>query len=159
MASLTPDMLEFIASGVAHQVGARSADGMPCICRALAAQEEADGRVVVLISGESGYEVLDAIRANGLVSLVMVAPESFRALHLKGSDATVESGELHYRPLVEQRRLRFQRQLESHGFPSEYTHAWYSIDGVELMAIRFTPNGAWNQTPGPGAGARVELRP
>ena len=157
MASLTAEMLEFIASGVAHQVGARTADGMPCLCRALAAQQEDDGRLVVLISSESGYEVLDGIRANGLVSLVLVAPTSFRALHLKGRDAVVESGDPQYRPLVEERRQSFQRQLDFYGFPPDFTRAWYSIDDVEVMAIRFTPTSAWNQTPGPGAGAAVEL--
>lgn len=157
MGQLTDEMLQFIASGVAHQVGACRADGLPAICRALAAQEEADSRLVVLISAESGYEVLEAIRNNGRVSLVMVAPQSYRALHLKGSDAVVECGEPHYRPLVERRRLAFQAQLDGYGFPSGYTHAWYNIEDTRLMAIRFTPNGAWTQTPGPGAGASLEL--
>lgn len=157
MPSLTPDMLAFIESGVSHQVGAITAAGDPCLCRALGAQQEADGRLVVLISAESGYEVLDAIRANGKLSLVMVEPSSARALHLKGIDGQVESGDPHYRPLVEQRRSAFQRQLQRHGIPADVARAWYNLDGVELMAIRFTPIGAWNQTPGPGAGAAVQL--
>ncbi len=159
MPTLTSEMLEFIASGVAHQVGACRSDGLPAICRALAAREEADGRLLVLISGASGYEVLDAIRANGRISLVMVAPQSYRALHLKGRDAVVEPVAPALRPLVEQRRVAFQRQLDIYGFPSAYTHAWYNSEDADLMAIRFTPYGAWTQTPGPGAGATVELRP
>ena len=38
MSRLTDDMLEFLASGVAHQVGGCTADGRPLICRALAAE-------------------------------------------------------------------------------------------------------------------------
>lgn len=157
MACLTDEMRHFIASGVAHQVGVCRRDGLPAICRALAAQEEADGRLAVVISAESGYEVLDAIGANGLISLVLVAPQSYRALHLKGRDAVVASGEPDYRPLTERRRVAFQAQLDGYGFPSGYTRAWYNIDETELKVIRFTPFGAWTQTPGPGAGSSVEL--
>jgi hypothetical protein len=155
--SLPGDMLDFIASGVAHQVGACAVDGRPVICRALAAAQEADDRLCVAISAESGYEVLDAIRANARVSLVMVAPQSFRALHLKGRDAVVAHGGTAIRPLVEQRRLAFQRQIEEYGFSKCFTHAWYPAEDTDLMTIRFTPFGAWSQTPGPGAGTALEL--
>jgi hypothetical protein len=157
VAGLTSDMLEFIASGIAHQVGGRTADGRPCICRALAARQEADDRLAVLISAESGYEVLDAIRANGCVSLTVVAPMSHRALNLKGRDAVVEHAAESDLAFVEQRRLPFQRQLEGHGFPPDFTRAWYDVDSARLMVIRFTPADARDQTPGPGAGALVEL--
>lgn len=157
MPSLPAEMLDFIASGVAHQVGACTGDGTPLICRALAAAEEPDGRLCVAISGESGHELLAAIRANARVSLVLVAPQSFRALHLKGRDAVVAHGGAAIRPWVEQRRVAFQRQIEAYGFAEGFTHAWYPADDADLMAIRFTPFGAWSQTPGPGAGTAVEL--
>ena len=34
---------------------------------------------------------------------------------------------------------------------------WYDLEVPSLAGIRFTPCGAWDQTPGPGAGAPVEL--
>jgi hypothetical protein len=84
MARLTDDMLGFLASGVAHQVGGCTADGRPLICRALAAEPLADGRLRVLISGVQGFELLEAIRSNGRVALCLVAPGDYRAVHLKG---------------------------------------------------------------------------
>lgn len=150
-------MLKFIASGVAHQVGARAADGRPVICRALAAAQADDGRLCVAISQESGYELLDAVRANPLISLVMVAPQSYRALHLKGRDAEIAHEGAALRPLVEQRRLAFQRQIDPYGFPENFTQAWYPSRDDDLVSIRFTPFGAWSQTPGPGAGTSLDL--
>lgn len=158
MARLTAEMLEFIASGVAHQVGACTGDGRPLISRAIAAHEEADGRVLVLISGESACEVLDAIRGNRRISLVMVAPASYRALHLKGRDAVVDAAGDGHRRLLEQRRISFQKQLDVYGFPTDFASAWCTVPEGRLMALRFTPESAWSQTPGPGAGHAVELQ-
>jgi hypothetical protein len=158
MARLTDDMLEFISSGVAHQVGACTAEGRPLICRALAAEQEGDGRVLVLMSSESGFEVLPAIQANQRISLVMVAPQSFRTLHLKGRDATVAPAGPEHGELMDQRQAAFQCQLEPYGYSTAYVPACYSVPTGQLVAIRFTPEGAWNQTPGPGAGHAVALK-
>ena len=60
--ALTDDMIQLLSAGVAHQVGGCTNAGRPVVCRGLAAQHEA-GRLLVIISAESGFEVLDAIRA------------------------------------------------------------------------------------------------
>jgi hypothetical protein len=159
MPRLTDEMLDFIASGVAHQVGGCTNAGRPLICRALAADQLDDGRVEVSISAEAGFELLEAIRANGRISLVFASPGSYRALHLKGRDAVVEAADdAPHHGLVARRLLAFQGQLESYGFPLGYSLALYALPEGALMAIRFTPEGAWSQTPGPGAGHALELK-
>lgn len=157
MKTLTQDMIELLASGVAHQVGACTASGRPVLCRGLAAQEEADGRVVVILSAQSGFEVLDAIRETGRVSVNFTLPATFRSLNLIGCDATVSPG-AGYRALVDARHRAFQDQLTPFGFPPEYTAAWYGAFDADLMAIHFTATAARNQTPGPGAGNALELK-
>ncbi|MGZ5271006.1 MAG: hypothetical protein ACXWC6_10350 [Ramlibacter sp.] len=157
MSRLTAEMTEFLAQGVAHQLGACDAQGWPHICRGLAADVEPDGRVVVLLSGASGFELLPAIRASRHVSAVFVKPQTFRALHLKGRDAEVFAAGAAWRPLLERRRAAFDAQLLPFGFSPENTSAWYSVPDAELLGVRFTPYGGWNQTPGPGAGAPVAL--
>ncbi len=158
MPQLTADMAAFIAQGVAHQVGACTPEGRPCISRALAARVEGDGRVMLLVSGESAYEVLEAIRATARVAVNFTLPENFRSLHLKGIDAVVEPAGSPCRALLEERHTAFQAQVGPLGFPPEYTSAWYSVADEDLRAIRFTPMAAWNQTPGPGAGGALALR-
>ena len=160
MAQLTADMVEFLACGVAHQLGACDGQGRPQICRGLAADVDADGRVVVLLSGASGFELLPAIRANGQVSAVFVKPQTYRALHLKGRDAEVFAAgdDARWRQLLRLRHEAFDREVVPYGFSPEYTSAWYGIPDDDIFGVRFTPYGGWNQTPGPGAGAPVELR-
>lgn len=160
MGRLTDDMLAFLASGVAHQVGACAADGRPLICRALAAEVVHDGRLRVLISGVQAFEVLDAIRANARVALCVVAPGDYRAVHLKGRDAQVSAAEgARERALVAERLRAFAAQLAPLGFPPGYAPALYTVPEGALAAITFTPEGAWSQTPGPGAGHALALKP
>ena len=155
---LTSDMVQLLAAGVAHQVGACTNGGRPVVCRGLAAEVEPDGRLVVVIAADSGFEVLDAIRENGRVALNVTLPESFRSMSLLGSDAEVGAGGTAFRPLVTARHMAFRAQLDRFGFPHAYTDAWYTAVDELLMAIRFTPTSARNQTPGPGAGSVLELK-
>jgi hypothetical protein len=157
VSTLPSELVEFLGTGVAHQIGACDRAGRPSICRALGATVDERGRLVVILSGESGFEVLDAIRATGLVSAVFVQPSTYRTLHVKGRDAHVSLTAPEHRALLPVRREAFLRQIAHYGFTRDFVMAWYTVPDDQLMAVTFTPIGAWNQTPGPGAGGAVEL--
>lgn len=156
--ALTEDMIGMLSAGVAHQVGGCTNSGRPVVCRGMAAQHEA-GRLLVIISADSGFEVLDAIRQNGNIALNVTLPANFRSLSFVGNDAVVRGSGAAWRPLVNERHEAFRAQLNRYGFPAEYTDAWYSVSDEKLVAIRFTPMVARNQTPGPGAGNPIQLIP
>ena len=156
--ALTDDMIAFLSAGVAHQVGGCTNAGRPVVCRGMAAQHEA-GRLLVIISSESGFEVLDAVRQNGNIALNLTLPANYRSLSFIGNDAIVRGSGAAWRPLVAARHEAFREQLSHYGFAPEYTNAWYSASDDELVAIRFTPMVARNQTPGPSAGNPIELKP
>ena len=155
--ALTSDMVQLLDAGVAHQVAGCTNAGRPVVCRGLAARL-ADGRLLVIISSLSGFEVLDAVRETGRVAINVTLPENFKSMSLLGSDAVVTSGGSAFRELVTTRHEAFRAQLNRYGFPPEYTSAWYAATDEQLMAIRFTPTSARNQTPGPGAGNSLELK-
>ena len=114
----------------------------------------------MLISGVQGFELLEAIRLNGRVALCLVAPVDYRAVHLKGRDAQVSAADgPRERALVDERQRRFAAQLVPYGFPPCYAQALYAVPQGRLAAITFTPEGAWSQTPGPGAGHALALKP
>jgi hypothetical protein len=124
----------------------------------MAAQHES-GRLLVIISSESGFEVLDAIRQNGNIALNVTLPSNYRSISFVGNDAVVRGSGAAWRPLVTERHEAFRQQLERYGIPPDFTNAWYSASDEQLVAIRFTPMLARNQTPGPGAGSAIELKP
>ncbi|MFT3734648.1 MAG: hypothetical protein QM776_06460 [Rhodocyclaceae bacterium] len=158
MARLTEDQISFLSKGLAHQIGSVTADGRPCLVRGLGADLCDDGRVMVLLSAESGFEVLDAIRATGKVALNLTSPANYQSLSLKGVDAVVEHAGAPYRALLLDRQEGFRTNLIPLGFPLEYTDSMYSVPDEQLVMVRFTPMLAWNQTPGPGAGKPVALQ-
>ncbi|HEU4779707.1 MAG TPA: hypothetical protein VFS58_07465 [Steroidobacteraceae bacterium] len=155
--ALTQDIIDLLAAGVGHQVGGCANDGRPSLCRGLAAQLEPDGRLVVILSAESGFEVLAAVRQNGRIALNLTLPENYKSISLLGRDAVVSHGGAEFRELVNDRYQKFRSQLDVHGIPPAYTEAWYVRPDDDLMAIRFTPFSARNQTPGPDAGSALAL--
>ncbi len=155
--ALTQDMIDLLAAGVSHQVGACSSTGRPSVCRGLAASLEPDGRLVVILSSKAGFEVLAAVRETGRVALNLTLPENYKSMSLLGRDAVVSDAGGEYRALIEDRYLKFRTQLAGHGISPAYTKAWYEPPEEEFVAIRFTPFSARNQTPGPDAGSALAL--
>jgi hypothetical protein len=157
MTSLNSEQIEFLSCGIAHQIGSVTSDGRPCLVRGLAAEVDEEGRLLVLVSADSGFEVLDAIRATGRVAVNLTSPATYRSMCLKGVDAVVEHAGAPYRPLLEARQAAFRANLTPLGFPHEYSNTMYGVSDEELSLVRFTPILAWNQTPGPGAGKALSL--
>ena len=154
---LTTEMTALFQMGVAHQIGACTPAGRPVLCRGLAAAVEGSGQVAVLLSAQSGFEVLDAIRETAWVAVNVTVPSTYQSLHLKGRDAIAGPASPMHRPLLEASHRAFRDQITPFGFSPEFTHSWYDVTDDDLMVVRFTPLGAWNQTPGPGAGNRLDL--
>lgn len=160
MPRLPPDWAAHLESGVSHRLGSSHADGQPEICRALAAQVLVDGRVEVLLAADVGESLLAAAQASGRIAYVAAQPGSHRTLHVKGVDAEVFAATTAHAPLFERCRERFIAQVAPYGFKREAIMAiWYDLDVQRLAGVRFTPSGAWDQTPGPGAGATIEMLP
>jgi hypothetical protein len=155
--SLTTDVIALFGMGVAHQIGACTPAGRPVLCRGLAATVEGSGMVAVLLSAQSGFEVLDAIRETAWVAVNVTVPSTYQSLHLKGRDAIASPASPIHRSLLEASHRAFRDQIMPFGFSPEFTRAWYDVTDDDLRVIRFTPLGAWNQTPGPGAGNRLDL--
>lgn len=157
---LPAEWVDLLTAGASYRLGSCTRDGRPELCRGLAAQMCADGRIEVLVPAEAGAEVLDAMRETGHIALVAGMPQSHRALHLKGRDAHEVPLRPEHGPLFERCRDGFFRQVEPFGFTREQLMAvWFDIPMDQLSCICFTPSGAWDQSPGPGAGAPVEMLP
>jgi len=160
LATLPPDWAQHLDSGISHRLGSSHADGQPELCLAMAAQVLPDGRVEVLLSTTLGDTLLAAVSATGRIAYVAGQPGSNRTLHLKGRDAEVFGVTPAYRPMLERGFEQFVARVVPFGASSETIRAaWYDLDTARLSGVRFTPFGAWDQTPGPGAGQPVDLLP
>lgn len=157
---LTPELSDELRAGVAHQVGACAPDGTPHVVRALGVLEEDDGRLSILLSALANPELLQAVRDTARVALILCRATTLRTVLYKGADAQVrEAEDARYRAALGERGSAFWADIEQLGFDRTKLSGWYDVPPGALVRICFTPNGAWNSTPGPGSGMPVELLP
>jgi hypothetical protein len=160
MPHLPPAWAQHLETGVSNRIGAADADGRPEVCRALATRECADGCIEALVPADVGHALLAAVQATRRVALVVAHPVTNKVLHLKGLDATVAPAGPEHMELLVLCRRRFGTALEPYGFDDlSLQRVWYDVDLPQLRCVRFTPFGAWDQTPGIGAGGAIELLP
>lgn len=152
---LGPEPAALIARRVSIIVGTSDAARRPHLMRAAGCRLSADRRrLVLLMPAASGAEVLADLRANGRIAVVFSEPTTHRTLQVKGVDAEVADCTADEAELAEPYRARFADEIAQLGFGPEVAAALLGGD-EPLVAIRFSITEAFEQTPGPAAGARL----
>ena len=150
---LDPDHASFMQGGVSIVVSARSAGLVPDVVRACGCRVASDRRrVTVLLDSTRAGSVLEHIAANGQVAVVFSQPSTHRTIQLKGSDARRVRITGADRSLAAQHLQAWSDDMQSFGYPADFSRAVHGDAWDRLAAITFTPVAAYEQTPGPGAG-------
>jgi hypothetical protein len=153
---LHPDFLEFLQKGLSLYAGGTDAHGWPQVARALAIRPLPGPQLAFAIPAEPASGLLAAVAATGQIALVLCQPTTHFTLQVKGRDAGIEPLVVEQWPELRRNRDFFGAEIRPFGFDADFADAWFSVTGNgpdALRVVRFTPSGAWNQTPGPGAGA------
>jgi hypothetical protein len=156
---LHPDLLAFLQRGLSLYAGSTDARGWPQVARALAIRALPGPQLALAVPSEPAAALLAGIAATGQIALVLCQPTTHFTVQLKGRDACIEPLQPEQWPELDRNRDAFGAEILPFGFDAEFCDAWFSVTGngpEALRVVRFTPSGAWNQTPGPGAGAPME---
>lgn len=114
----------------------------------------------MILNAEVGRELLAAVRDTQRIAYVATQPDTNRTLHVKGLDAELLTVTPEHMALLAGSRDRFIPRVEPFGFSRERIIGFWFELGIERLAgIRFGPCGAWDQSPGPGAGQSIDLLP
>jgi len=153
---LTDDLCDFLTAGVSILLASRSTACVPsiaraCGCRVLRGER---GSVRVVVSAAQAGELLDDIRNGGTVAATFTQPNTHRTLQLKGSDARIEALDADDRAAAAAYRAAFAAVIDPLGFDATFARAFLAVTGDEVV-IAFAPLEAFQQTPGPAAGARI----
>ena len=150
---LSPSVAAFIQSGLSITLAARDDRLVPSIAKAVGCRVDDDRRAVtILVFADAAEEVCRDVARNGLIAVTFSLPSTNETVQIKGRDArcvpVMPQDIAHARRHVD----LFAAELQPLGWDPPYIDAVFWRDPADLMAIRFTPDEAFAQTPGPSAG-------
>jgi hypothetical protein len=143
----------FITGGVASYACSRTDRNVPVMGRVAGCRVSADRRSVTLfIQAASAVELLEEIRKSRQIAVVFNKPRTSQAIQIKGADATVIPFQKSDVKLLEEHCEAFVAEVSALGYTEDLIRSYLWFDPEDICAVRFTPQEAFVQTPGPRAG-------
>jgi hypothetical protein len=151
--ALPPDLVAMLGRGVSVIVGSRDAQLRPSLMRGVGCRVEPGGQdVTVYLARRQSRQVLQDIAATGHVAVVFSEPASHRAVQLKASRATLREAGPDDQPVLDAYPRAMEHAIQQVGFAPPVTRAMLAHRLEDVVAVRFAPEQAFDQTPGPRAG-------
>lgn len=151
---LTAAQAAFLQGPVSINVAASGRDGWPCVCRAQGCAVARDRRTVtLLLSDRRGREVLDALDGGSGIAAVFSRPATHATVQLKASGATRVPSNASLRVCNARYAHALADELVALGYGATLGQGLIELlTDRDLVALRFAPETAFDQTPGPSAG-------
>jgi hypothetical protein len=151
---LDPAVVELIHGGVAVGVATRDGDMRPEFARGWGPEASADGRSLrVCLTAPEGSRMRANLKRNGAVAVGFSPPTIARAIQVKGVAMRVGEPEAADLERVERHVRSFVAEAERIGAPAELSQRMFVREG--LVAVQFSIDEVFDQTPGPTAGRRL----
>lgn len=153
-AQLGKELVELIEGGVSMQVGTRDKDLRPEVLRAVGVAVGADrSTLTVYVPAELAERTVANLEDNGMLAITFSHVIDHRTVQIKGKLLSLRRSRRNERALSERWLAAFAEQLHMVGFSRRLARRiriWPSI------AIEIEIHDLFAQTPGPGAGRRIE---
>ncbi len=155
-ALLSDSTVAFIQREVAIDVASCSSDLRPSACRGFACRVSPDRqRLTVFVRrGEAG-QVLQDVLSQDVVAVVFCLPETEVAIQIKGRQISLSAANASEVACVEAYRDAFVDGIARLGHPRAFGLSSMAFEAGQLVALSFTPELVFEQTPGPMAGKRM----
>ena len=147
-------MVEFIQGGVAVGVATRDDDLRPVFARGWGPKVSANGRSVTLcVSAPEGSKMRANLERSGAIAVGFSPPTIARAVQVKGVATRVAEPEPADLERVERHLRTFVAECARVGAPAQLSQRMFVRTG--LVAVLFSVDEVFDQTPGPTAGRRL----
>lgn len=151
---LPPDLVAMMARGVSVIVGSRDARLRPSIMRAVGSRVDAGGQsITVFLARKQSRQLLQDLAATGQLAVVFSEPSTHRSVQLKASRVDMRAAEAGDVPVLQAYLRSMEHELGQIGFDVSVARAVLAHRLEDVVAVRFVPEQAFEQTPGPRAGA------
>ena len=156
-AALVPaDLLAMMMRGVSVNVASRDLAMRPSLMRAVGSSVAADGRTItVYLSRRQSRQLVQDVAATGCIAAVFSEPATHRTVQVKATRAVLRNAEPADEPVLAAYLASMEHEIQRVGHPPALTRAMLAHRLEDVVAISFEPEQAFDQTPGPKAGARL----
>jgi hypothetical protein len=89
------------------------------------------------------------------VAAVFSEPSTHRTVQLKSTRATIRTADPGDRPVLARYLASMEQEIQRVGYAPPLTRAMLAHRMDDVVAVTFEPEQAFDQTPGPRAGARL----
>lgn len=153
---LTDTQAQFIQGGVGITAASCNAQGRPSLNRAVGCSVAPDRqRITLLLRRSQAGALLADIERSGSVAAVFSQPSTHHTLQIKSTNAVLHVPETVDAAALARYVEAFHRELAPLGYTAEWTRALLGHAPADLVAVTFTPQALFSQTPGPRAGERL----
>jgi hypothetical protein len=147
----------FVQSGVSIIAASRDAQNRPLVTRAVGCRMSADRRrVTIFLPRPRASAIIAAVEQGAPLAAVFTLPSTHHSIQLKAASAEVSPLEKRDRDIIERYSADWVREVTPLGFRPELVGALVACAGEEVVAVTFTPDCAFQQTPGPTAGIPLQ---
>lgn len=145
-----------IASGVSVIVGSRDAALRPSLMRAVGSRIDPDSqRITVYLARSQSRQLLQDLAATGQVAVVFSQPSTHRTLQVKASRVDLRPADAEDVPVLAAYLKAMEHEIAQVGFGAPITRAMLAHRHEDVVAVSFLAEQAFDQTPGPRAGATL----
>ena len=148
------DLLAIMVRGVSVIVASRDLALRPSDMRAVGSQVAPDGtNITVFVSRRQSRQLVQDVAATGHVAAVFSEPATHRTVQVKATRAMLRNADASDAPVLALYLASMEHEIQRVGYAPSMTRAMLAHQLDDLVAISFEPEQAFDQTPGPKAGA------
>lgn len=149
-------LAEFLRDPVMLVVASRGRDGRAAIGRAMGVRPVPEG-LDVLVSAVQWPRLVDSWTEGARMALTLCRPSTYETYQMKGRIEAPRAAGADDLTFARAYYAGMSDLLRDLGVGERQIAAWFSEE--ELVRARFLTDDVFTQTPGPGAGRRIEMGP
>lgn len=150
---LSDSTVAFIEREVAIDVASCSADLRPSSARGFAARVSPDRqRITVFVRRAEAAQLVQDLLSQDVIAVVFCLPETEAAIQIKGRQVALSAANAEEWEHVQTYRHAFVDGIVQLGYARDFGLTYMMVEAGQLLAVSFTPEVVFEQTPGPLAG-------
>lgn len=153
---LTAELAAFCQSGVSVVMASCDRSDRPVVGRGVGCLIDASGHVRILSRRTPNGALLQALADGAGLAVTFTLPTTHRSIQLKASGGRLATPTGSDYPVATAQMAALCADLIACGFPEAFAAGYCAFEPLDLAAIDLLPDCAFVQTPGPGAGSKLE---